>query len=446
MEPDRDTEVQHAVAEKKDGRRITPSWVCRVHHGDGGNTPVLITTRGIVIGASSGCDLVVDDAAVSSRHLRLTLSAGGVLVEDLGSTNGTFLRTTRIDKVVLTSHSQVTIGSTPVEVAPAGHIDVPPHEADHFGSLVGRSVVMRKCFAIMALAAKTDATVVIEGESGTGKELAARAIHENSQRANRPFVVVDCAGIPEQLIESHLFGHRQGAFTGAVESRKGAFVLADGGSIFLDELGELPLVAQGKLLRVLEAQTVQPVGAERPVHVNVRVIAATNRNLEQMVAEDKFRFDLFHRLSVVRFQMPALRDHTDDIPGLIAHFYRSRNTASGDIAGEGLRRLIHYDWPGNVRELRNVLERAWVLSGLAAPPFGSLQFAFHHQLNTASTPVVDTSMPYKEAKEKWLAVFEEEYVKTVIKESNGNISRAAAHAGLNRNHLRKLMEKCGLIK
>ncbi|MBN2525660.1 MAG: sigma 54-dependent Fis family transcriptional regulator [Deltaproteobacteria bacterium] len=446
FEPDRHTEVQNAQADNEKRNRVPASWICRIFNRDGTETTVPIPARGIVIGAASMCDLVVEDAAVSSRHVRLSVSSSGVLVEDLQSTNGTFLRTMRIDKAQVTSQSQVTIGKTVVEISPSGYIDIPPHAEGHFGALVGSSIVMRKCFAVMNLAARSDATVVIEGESGTGKEIAARAIHEMSARANQPFVVVDCAGIPEQLIESHLFGHRAGAFTGAVEKRKGAFVLADEGTIFLDELGELPLAAQAKLLRVLEAQTVQPLGEERPIHVNVRVVAATNRNLEQMVADERFRFDLFHRLAVIRFQMPALRDHTEDIPDLIRHFYSSRNADTGPVIGEGLQQLTHYDWPGNVRELRNVLERAWVLSGETAPPFSKLRFAFYHRVDTSATHVIDTSIPFKEAKEKWLSVFEKQYVKNLITESNGNISKAANHAGLNRNHFRKLMEKYDMIK
>jgi transcriptional regulator with GAF, ATPase, and Fis domain len=446
FEPDRNTEVQRGSRIGENRHKVPVSWVCRIFHDDIESTPVSIPERGIVLGASPSCDLVIDDAAVSSRHLRLSNADGGVVVEDLKSTNGTFLRSTRIDKILLTSQSQVTIGTSVIDISPAGFVDVPPFPDTRFGALVGGSSAMRRCFAIMNLAAKSDATVVIEGESGTGKELAARAIHENSGRANQPFVVVDCAGIPEQLIESQLFGHRAGAFTGAVERRKGAFVLADGGTIFLDELGELPMAAQAKLLRVLEAQTVQPLGEERPVHVNVRVIAATNRNLEQMVAENRFRFDLFHRLAVVRFQMPALRDHAEDIPMLVNHFYASRHVSSGPVCGDGLQQLVQYDWPGNVRELRNVLERAWVLSGETAPEFQNLRFSFHHRLDAEPVQIVDTSIPFKEAKEMWVSHFERKYVKEVIASSNGNISQAAAQAGLNRNHLRKLMEKYDMIK
>ncbi|MBN2344737.1 MAG: sigma 54-dependent Fis family transcriptional regulator [Deltaproteobacteria bacterium] len=446
FEPKRETEVQHPVKAESSHHRFSPAWVCRVHGKSESAAPVPIPPDGLILGAEPSCHLIINDAAVSGRHARLSLHTGGVLIEDMQSTNGTFLRTTRIDKVQISAQTKITLGTTVVDIMPASQIDVPPLEESRFGGLVGGSVAMRKCFAIMKLASRSDATVVIEGESGTGKEFAARAIHEQSERAHMPFVVVDCAGIPEQLMESHLFGHCAGAFTNAVRDRKGAFALADGGTIFLDELGELPLSAQAKLLRVLEAQTVQPLGAERPIQVNVRVVAATNRNLEQMVADNTFRFDLFHRLAVVHFQMPSLRDHVEDIPALVAHFYGNRKINPGAITGSGLNALTTYDWPGNVRELRNVLERAWVLSGVASPAFSQLQFAFTHRMDSVLPLTVDTGIPFKDAKEKWLAVFEKQYVEELITRCDGNISKAAKYADVNRNHFRKLMDKYGLIK
>src|SRR5205814_7177787 len=189
------------------------------------------------------------------------------------------------------------------------------------------------------LAGPSDATVLIEGESGTGKELAARAIHDNSPRAKGPFVVVDCSAISEQLIDSHLFGHVKGAFTGADRDRKGAFVEASGGTLFLDELGELPLAAQAKLLRVLEAQTVQPVGADRPVKVDTRVVAATHRDLARLVADKEFRFDLFIRLDVVSVALPPLRERLEDLPHLIATVYTRRGADPGPLAGDNPERL-----------------------------------------------------------------------------------------------------------
>jgi DNA-binding NtrC family response regulator len=289
--------------------------------------------------------------------------------------------------------------------------------------------------------------VLIEGESGTGKELAARAIHDASGRAKGPFIVVDCSAIAENLIDSHLFGHVRGAFTGADRERRGAFVEATGGTLFLDELGELPLAAQSKLLRVLEAQTVQPVGADRPVQVDTRVVAATHRDLARMVAAKEFRFDLFYRLAVVHVALPPLRERLEDLPHLIGTFYQRRGAEPGPIDGENLERMRRHAWPGNVRELRNVLERAWALSG---PGAGFRELRLWLDPGAAAQPqlaeVVDTSLPFKEAKERWNDVFERRYIAAVFADAGHNVTRAAEHAGLSRKHLRELLYKHGIVE
>jgi DNA-binding NtrC family response regulator len=333
-----------------------------------------------------------------------------------------------------------------VRIAASDAPSLPPSDRDHFGEMAGQSIAMRELFAVLEMAAPTDATVLIEGESGTGKELAARAIHDASPRAQGAFIVVDCSAIAENLIDSHLFGHVRGAFTGADRDRKGAFVEASGGTLFLDELGELPLAAQAKLLRVLEAQTVQPVGADRPVKVDTRVVAATHRDLHRMVAAKEFRFDLFYRLAVVHVALPPLRDRLEDLSHLVATFYARRGAIAGPIDGDNLDKLRRYAWPGNIRELRNVLERAWALSGPKAP-FRELKLWLDP---TAAEPqiaeVVDTSMPFKEAKERWNDHFERRYVSTVFASNGGNVTRAAEHAGLSRRHFRELLYKHGIVE
>jgi DNA-binding NtrC family response regulator len=304
---------------------------------------------------------------------------------------------------------------------------------------------MRELFAVLEMASPTDATVLIEGESGTGKELAARAIHEASGRAGGPFVVVDCSAISENLIDSHLFGHVRGAFTGADRDRRGAFVEASGGTLFLDELGELPLAAQAKLLRVLEAQTVQPVGADRTVQVDTRVVAATHRDLARMVAAKEFRFDLFYRLAVVHVALPPLRERLEDLPHLIATFYRARGAEPGPIDGDNLERMRRHAWPGNVRELRNVLERAWALSGPGAR-FSGLRLWLDPNAQPQLAEVIDTALPFKEAKERWNDHFERRYVAMVFSRSASNVTRAAEHAGLSRRHFRELLYKHGIVE
>ncbi|MEZ4362137.1 MAG: sigma 54-interacting transcriptional regulator [Kofleriaceae bacterium] len=407
---------------------------------------VALGARPVVLGAHGSCDVVLDDPQISRRHAELVACPEGVRVKDLGSTNGTWWQGSRVTEVLVSTGAVIQLGAVSIRVAANDAPSVPPSDRDHFGAMAGRSLGMRELFAVLELAAPTDATVLIEGESGTGKEITAKAIHDASLRHAGPFVVVDCSAISENLIESHLFGHVRGAFTGADRERKGAFVEATGGTLFLDELGELPLPAQAKLLRALEARTVQPVGADRPVAVDARVVAATHRDLARMVAAKEFRFDLFYRLAVVHVALPALRQRLEDLPHLIAAFYAMRGLLPGPIDGPNLLRMQQHAWPGNVRELRNVLERAWALSG-AASGFRELRLWLDA---SAAAPqfaeVVDSSLGFKEAKERWNDHFERRYVSMVFAQSGHNVTRASEHAGLSRRHFRELLYKHGLIE
>jgi DNA-binding NtrC family response regulator len=408
---------------------------------------VALGARPVTVGAHAGCDLILADPQVSRRHAELAITPDGIRIKDLGSTNGTWFQGTRVTEVVVPAGSTIKFGGTPVRVAAADAPSLPPSDRDHFGQMAGKSVAMRELFAVLEMASPSDATILVEGESGTGKELAAHAVHEASARKGGPFVVVDCSAIAENLIDSHLFGHVKGAFTGADRERKGAFVEASGGTLFLDELGELPLHAQAKLLRVLEAQTVQPVGADRPVKVDTRVVAATHRDLSRMVAAKEFRFDLFYRLAVVHVALPPLRDRLEDLPHLVSTFYARRGGDPGPIDGDNLEKLRRYAWPGNVRELRNVLERAWAMSAANAK-FRDLRLWL--DTSNAAAPqlgeVVDTSLGFKEAKERWNDHFERRYVSLVFAANNSNVTRAAEHAGLSRRHFRELLYKHGIVE
>ena len=407
---------------------------------------VALGARPVVVGAHSSCDLILVDPQVSRRHAELAVVPEGIRIKDLGSTNGTWWQGTKVGEAVVPAGATVQFGATPVRIAAAEALSLPPSQHDHFGTMAGKSVAMRELFAVLEMAAPTEATVLIEGESGTGKELAARAIHEASERAKGPFIVVDCSAIAENLVDSHLFGHVRGAFTGADRERKGAFVEASGGTLFLDELGELPLAAQAKLLRVLEAQTVQPVGADRPVQVDTRVVAATHRDLSRMVAAKEFRFDLFYRLAVVHVALPPLRERLEDLPHLIATFYRGRNVDPGPIDGDNLERMRRHAWPGNVRELRNVLDRAWAMSGPNAK-FRDLRLWLDpNAAQPQLSEVVDTALPFKEAKERWNDHFERRYVAMVFTSNANNVTRAAEHAGLSRRHFRELLYKHGIVE
>ncbi|HEY5948863.1 MAG TPA: sigma 54-interacting transcriptional regulator [Kofleriaceae bacterium] len=444
MTIDRRTLIQTGLAmTTTKARTAARSYSLQVLGQDGAR--VALGARPITVGAHGSCDLILNDPQVSRRHAEIAIVPEGIRIKDLGSTNGTWWQGSKVGEVVVPAGATVQFGGTPVRISAADAPSLPPSDRDHFGAMAGKSVAMRELFAVLEMASPSDATVLIEGESGTGKELAARAIHEASARKAGPFVVVDCSAITEALLDSHLFGHVKGAFTGADRERKGAFVEASGGTLFLDELGELPLAAQAKLLRALEAQTVQPVGADRPVKVDTRVVAATHRDLSRMVAAKEFRFDLFYRLAVVHVALPPLRDRLEDLPHLIQTFYQRRGADPGPIDGDNLERLRRYAWPGNVRELRNALERAWALSPSAA--FRDLRL----WLDTSAAPpqsseLVDTSLGFKEAKERWNDQFERRYVSLVFAAAQNNVTRAAEHAGLSRRHFRELLYKHGIVE
>ncbi|MGE3543162.1 MAG: sigma 54-interacting transcriptional regulator [Kofleriaceae bacterium] len=448
MSFDRRTVIQTGLAMTATKGRTAPRSYTLQVLGQQASGPgaVALGARTIVVGAHGTCDVVLADPQVSRKHAEVSIAPEGIRIKDLGSTNGTWWQGTKVGEVVVPPGATVKFGATQVRIAAADAPSLPPSDRDQFGAMAGTSIAMRELFAVLEMASPTDATVLIEGESGTGKELAARAIHDASNRRAGPFVVVDCSAIAENLIDSHLFGHVRGAFTGADRDRKGAFVEASNGTLFLDELGELPLAAQAKLLRVLEAQTVQPLGADRPVHVDTRVVAATHRDLSRMVAAGQFRFDLFYRLAVVHVALPPLRDRLEDLPHLIDTFYQRRGIAPGAIDGDNLDRLRRHAWPGNVRELRNVLERAWALSG-PNPGFRELRLWLDPGAAQAQlSEVVDTSLPFKEAKERWNDQFERRYVAMVFAANHSNVTRAAEHAGLSRRHFRELLYKHGLIE
>jgi transcriptional regulator with GAF, ATPase, and Fis domain len=396
--------------------------------------------RPVFVGAAEECDLVVEDPKVSRRHVEIQAVSDGVRVKDLGSRNGTYADGLKLTEAVLPAGATIRVGDTTIKISGAPLPKIEPSPRDRFGGLVGESLAMREVFAVLDLASAAEATVLLQGESGTGKELAARGVHDHSARARAPFVIVDCSATHSELLDSQLFGHKRGAFTGAVSDRKGAFVEAAGGTVFLDEIGELPLASQAKLLRVLEAHTVQPLGSDRPASVDARVIAATHRDLFAMVEQKSFRADLFHRLSVVHVVIPPLRERPEDLPALIRMFYEGRGVDPGPIEGANFDALKRWPWHGNVRELRNVLERAWVLAGRGGARFDQLSIWLEGEGQTSSPfELLDPNLPFKEAKERWSSEFERRYLAAVFERSGNNITRAAEHAGLNRRHFRELL-------
>ena len=302
---------------------------------------------------------------------------------------------------------------------------------------------MQTVFDLLGKASGSDATIMLEGETGTGKEVSAEAIHKGSPRRDKPFLVVDCGAMPPQLLESELFGHERGAFTGAVSSRQGVFEAANGGTVFLDEIGELAIDLQPKLLRVLERREVRRVGTNNHVPVNVRLIAATNRSLREQVAAHKFRSDLYYRLAVVEVKLPPLRERLADLPALVEHIVRNLGQVDDEALAsvrspQFLGALAEHNWPGNIRELRNHLERCVALHDFA-PPRGA---------GAVSVPgpesAVNIGQPLREAREAWVSAFERRYLEELLRQHENRVSAAARAAGVDRIYFYRLLWKHGL--
>jgi len=424
---------------------VARGLLLKVESGSAKGQQAALGNRPLRLGAAGDNDLVLDDPTVSRHHAELTPTRGGALLRDLASRNGTRVAGALVREALVTAGNEFFVGETRLRLLDGGAPRIAPSKRERFGGLVGSSALMREVFAVLELAAPSDATVLLQGPSGCGKELAARALHDHSARSAAPFVVFDCSSQSRELLQSALFGHRKGAFTGAVADRAGAFVEAAGGTLFLDEIGELPLESQTHLLRALESGTVTPVGGDRSRKIDVRVVAATNRDLFAMVEQQTFRLDLFHRLAVVHVYLPPLRDRLDDLPVLIRNFYEGRGREPGPVAGPNLAQLRSHPFAGNVRELRNILERSSVLAGRPLP-FGELTLWLGSQQAPAPEPAlpVNIDLDYKQAKEALIEAFEARYLPQLIERYQGNITRAAEHAGLSRRHLRALLVKHGL--
>jgi DNA-binding NtrC family response regulator len=407
---------------------------------------VAVGDHPITLGSGSGSDVVLSDPTVSRRHLSVEPGDDGVIARDLGSTNGSFVQGARFQELTLGFGAEVTIGHTILKYVPDEEtLDPAPADEEAFGSLVGRDPKLRKLFRLLGDVANTEATVLLEGETGTGKELLAEEIHRHSARRDGPFVVFDCGAVPSELIESALFGHVRGAFTGAISDRRGAFAEADGGTIFLDEVGELSPEVQPVLLRALDKHAIRPVGGASYEKVSVRVVAATNRNLRNEMTAKHFREDLYYRLAVVRVSVPALRQRLDDIALLADHFVRQ---FCGDrhieIGARELEKLKQHAWPGNVRELRNVIERACALCHGDRLEIDETFEVHPISEEPAAGGGVDLDLPFKQAKARVIDAFEREYIQALLKRHKGNLSAASRSAEVDRKHFRELLRKHGL--
>jgi DNA-binding NtrC family response regulator len=392
------------------------------------------------VGTHASNDVVLQDPAVSRFHCRLMREEGAWRVRDWGSLNGTRLEGVRIRDADLPIDAALMLGDSSVRVraiAPAEQAVVPMVPA--FGQLAGSSVAMRKLFGLLEKVGPSDINVLIEGESGTGKELVANEILQRSPRAEKPFVVVDCGAISPNLVESELFGHTRGSFTGADRDRIGAFESADGGTVFLDEVGELPLELQPKLLRAIEAQEIRRVGETRSRKVNVRVVSATNRDLEREVNRGRFREDLYFRLAVMSVHVPALRERLDDLVILVRVFLQALGVPDEErlFTPAVFAEMARHDWPGNVRELRNYVERSVVLQKAGPTMRRGSSSA------TGSTPP-DITVPFRIAKEASIDAFERGYLAALLEAAGNNMSKAARMAGMDRMYLHRLVQKHGL--
>jgi transcriptional regulator with AAA-type ATPase domain len=382
----------------------------------------------VCVGTASSCDLVVADETVSRHHLSLRTLTDAYLLTDLESTNGTFFYGRRIQSMHLQPGDSFDLGRTRIRLEAVGPVvELPLSRSPGFGRLLGRSADSRRLFARLEAVAAQDVTVLLVGETGTGKDVAARSLHEAGPRADKPFVVVDCSAIPSNLMEAELFGHERGAFTGAERRRRGALMEAHGGTLFLDEISKLPYDMQPKLLRALENREVRPLGADRPVAFDARVIAACGGDLRLEVNRGLFRDDLFYRLNIVTIRMPPLRERADDIPMLANHFYRELSRdPQAVLPASVVKSLLLRSWPGNVRELRNTVERWVALSELEEPELAD----------------DDQDEPsYATAKARALAAFERTFLTSLLVRANGNITHAARMAAMDRVTLLRLLRR-----
>jgi transcriptional regulator with PAS, ATPase and Fis domain len=402
--------------------------------------------RLVRVGTSVESDVQLSDDTVSRRHCEIELVENGFRVRDVGSTNGVRVGTARVYDASFDNAVELLLGETTIAITPLSETeDRERTNAQRFGDLIGASRKMRELFAELERFAPTNISVLIEGETGTGKDVVAESIHRASTRADGPYVVFDCSAVAPSLVESELFGHERGAFTGAVNSRPGVFEEASGGTLFLDEIGELPKDLQPKLLRALEKREVKRLGGRQSVQVDVRVISATNRNLITEVRRGNFRQDLYYRIATAKVSVPPLRERMEDIPMLVEHFLTLEAPdvpVQKSVPPQVWDMMNAHRWPGNVRELRNAVQRLVVAPELSLRADELASTSAHTQ---SGAPRSDKPLePLRIARRDAADTFEREYLRAVFERSDGNITRAAAIAEVSRQMIQKLMRKHGL--
>ncbi len=441
---------------------LTPegsAWVT-IEAGPGEPVPVVIGDEPVVIGSDPAARVVIDDPHVSRRHAELCRTPGGIVLRDLGSRNGTFVGRLAVKEALLASGAEIKVGTSTLrfemggEAGRLGRLLREPLREDElrgvparFGPAIGGSIAMRRLFALFARLAPTELTICLLGETGAGKDVLARAVHEASARASRPFLVFDCGAVAPSLIESELFGHDKGAFTGAVSERRGVFERAQGGTVFLDEIGELSMELQPKLLRVLEQRCVRRVGGSEDRPVDVRIVAATNRDLEERVRKNAFREDLFFRLSTAMLRVPPLRERREDLPALVEHFVGELGRPV-TMTPETLEVLASYHWPGNVRELKNVIAgAAAMLDGPLLEPRHLIFFRPQARPAPvdAASPQVDTGATAElPLAGHTLEELEKAAIQQALHRFDGNKTKAARALGIAASTLYEKIRRYGL--
>lgn len=397
---------------------------------DAGSSFDVVGSERVFVGTSPAAKLRLSDRTVSRRHLTLEIRGGDLAIEDVGSRNGTMLGGTRIRSIFVRDPVELVLGDTTLRIAPIPRSNEETLPlAQSFAKVVGASREMRRLYPLLRKLADSDIPAIIEGETGTGKEVVAECLHEESARRNAPFVVFDCTAVPPSLAEVELFGHERGAFTGAVGQRRGVFEQAHGGTLFIDEIGDLDPVIQPKLLRAIERSEVRRVGGDKWLKVDVRIICATRRNLDAEVEAGRFRDDLFHRLAVGRVELPPLRERRGDIP-LLIDVFRKQLGAPANVSPDVVARWERHEWPGNVRELRNAVAR-YVALGAEAPRGSPSRPA---PAQDAFASILALGLPLPTARARVVDAFERVYIERILAEHGGNVSRAALAAGVARRY------------
>jgi DNA-binding NtrC family response regulator len=384
------------------------------------------------VGSAEGCQLRLADRAVSRRHLALELHEKALRIEDLGSTNGTFVNGLRVRDALLVGGETIRLGSTSLRVDLGDAKPAVLSSAVAFGKLQGASREMRRLYPLCERLAASDVPVLLEGETGTGKEVLAESLHEAGPRAAGPFVVLDCTAIAPNLIESVLFGHERGAFTGATSRQIGVFEEADGGTLFVDEIGDLDLAMQPKLLRALERSEIRRVGGSQWIKVDVRILSATRRNLDAEIEAARFRDDLFHRLAIARIELPPLRARRGDVSILVDALCAEQGVSPAAIPNAVRARWESATWPGNVRELRNAVWRFLALGEFADPGVMPDRDA------DPTSATLESDLPFVVARQRVIEAFERRYVERVLAAHGGNVSRAARASGIARRNFQIL--------